>query len=366
MHYKTRSFENHLKHNYKNNKNILIFFQGFDNLAFILKILRKKNFDNCTIISTGAKKLVKKDITRLKKVNIYHISSKTNFLNILKLFYKFKVEKNFEKRDVVYDIAYYFSDCEDYVTSYYLSKLKIKKIYLLRLKTDKYNKIFHLKKEITFKNLIKISIIKFLIGDTLIKINLVKLFLNNRLLLKFIIKNQKIQSLTTKIDKDLLKLLPSYIRNKYNNNNKKIIFIDSLDYEKLSKDYLILIEKINNISKQLNFEFYYKPHYSKNFEIKNLDNKIKIINDKNPIHLFNFNKNCLICGLGSIALAHITKTNNNCKVISFIDIFKKKNQTKYFEKSKLYLLSHQSKKNKIIFLKNFDKFKTFLNLTYIN
>lgn len=360
MNCKIQLFKNHLEYNSKKIKKILIFYQGLDNLAFIQKIIKEKNFDHCTIITTGSTdKIYSKKIKKNKKINIYHIDSKLNFLNILKLSYKLKFENNFEKKgNSVYDTAYYFSDYEDFITSYYLSKLKIKKIYLLKPRLEEQNKFLKNKKGITLKNFIKISIIKFLISDALIKTNFIKLSFGDRLVLKFTIRNKRIQNLTINIDQDLLKLLPNAVRNKYK-NKKIIIFIDSLEYEKLNEEYLILIEKIYNICKQLNLELYYKPHYSKKFEIKNLNNKIKIIYDKDPIHLFDFDKKCLICGLGSIALAHITKTNTKCNVISFIDILNKK-QRKLFYNYKSYLIARQNKGNKIVFLKNFDQFKTFL------
>lgn len=348
-------------------KKILIFYQSVAEITEILKILSKNPFGSCVIIITGGKHFVPviKKLKLEKKfgviVHSFYALSLKNPLNILAIYFKFYFSNNTKKiLNYYYEEAIFFNKFFDFITPFFLYKIKVKKISHIDFYKFKFSKKAI---NIGLKNILKKFIIKILYGNLRIKIFFYKLIFQGSIVFYFHLPNIKKKNKT----KEKINYYAPLLSMNYKlNKKKKVIYLDSNE-----EDYLVSMgessvgKKIGKTAVEVlkffeskGYNIVIKKHSRANISPSLL--KIKnwtYIIDSLPIEFYNLNKYDFVVGYSSTGLALVFQKNPRINVVSIIKLIPS-NFIKYENAHKYY--NYIANTNKIYYPENLDQVKNLL------
>jgi hypothetical protein len=244
--------------------------------------------------------------------------------------------------------------CIDFITPFFLSKIKTKKITYINLYKFKFSK-YKIKLGIIKK--IQKIIIKILHKNTNIKMTVFYLIPAGQVFY-FYSFGKRIKNIvvTVKNKNSFFKLpLKTII-----NNNKKIIYVDSKDEAVIGNEFCNIISKILKIADSKKISCVIKKHPRFNLSPCFLKfDKLSFILDPIPIELYYLNKVQCVIGFNTVSLINIAEKFPKIKVFSIINLLPE-TVRKEFKKDTFNFYNELTKKNLIHFPRNFNEVENLI------
>lgn len=291
----------------------------------------KSEHNSCVIIITGGKNF----LTVIKKLNLkkkfgvdvylFCTISLKNPFSILRLYYDLNYSKNLKKIfKNNYNQAIFFCKVYDYITPFFLNKIKTKKILFLDFYNYKYSKL----RKKNLKDFLKKIILNFIHKNLNIQINF------GRLLSHY----NKNNIIYFDLPKSIIKKLPTRKINNYSSflsidnrsiNKKKVIYLDSNEEELLismgesnvARKFGETVYKVLKLFESKGYKIFIKKHSREKLS-HSLSNfkEWKYILDPIPIELYKFNQADFIIGYVSAGLGLVLKNNPNVNTFSILNL----------------------------------------------
>ena len=336
-------------------KKKLIFYQSTLEILNILKIITNDPDSKFLIIVTGGKNLFQ-ILCKLKfeekfgaKIYEFHAHKLINPINVFRTFFRLHYSKQVKEiLSINYQEVFFFNYSWDFVTPFFLSKLKTKKLFYINFYNEKLRKI-----KMNFKQYAQYCICKILFKNANIKI--VAHEGPFRTFFFFPLKKNIYNKKSIKKIPKVIFELPNLSKiNKIN-----ILYLDSGEESYKYDGFKKILSEIFSIIDTAKYNVIIKKHpivklssFFSNFK------NFNYILDPLPVELYNLKNVKYVFGIVSTGLSQVANNYSNIKVFSIIKLL---SSQKLIQKRQLDLfkeyLYEMTKKNQIYYPESLKEFK---------